>query len=149
MNRTVTRVMLMTLLAGATIASAAAHPFDERGRPEQRGGQQDYHGQRQPSHEWRNDERHYDGRFEGRDYARERFHGGYYPAPRGYYGHDWRRGERLPGAYYQRPYVVRDYRDYRLYAPPRGCQWIRVNNDVVLAAIATGVVLDVLHDLYY
>jgi Ni/Co efflux regulator RcnB len=146
----------MTLLAGATIASAAAHPFDERGRAPQRGEQ---HSQ---SHEWRGDDRrgndwrgerrddrHFDGRFEGRDYARERFHGGYYPAPRGYYGHDWRRGERLPGAYYERPYVVRDYRDYRLYAPPRGCQWIRVNNDVVLAAIATGVVLDVLHDLYY
>ena len=48
-----------------------------------------------------------------------------------------------------RPYVVRDYRNVRLYAPPRGCHWLRVNNDVVLAAIATGVVLDVLYNRFY
>jgi Ni/Co efflux regulator RcnB len=162
MNRTVPKVMLMTLLAGASIAGATAHPFDNHGRAGQRGGQQDYRGQREPSREWRNDERSgndwrndrrdnrgADGRYDGRNFARERFHGGYYPPPRGYYGHDWRRGERLPGGYYARPYVVRDYRDYRLYAPPRDCQWVRVNNDVVLMAITTGIVLDVLHDLYY
>ncbi len=33
--------------------------------------------------------------------------------------------------------------------PPRGCGWVRVNNDVLLNALATGVVLDVVRNLYY
>jgi len=85
----------------------------------------------------------------GRAYARERFRGGYYQAPRGYYRHAWVRGERLPPAFYARPYLVYGYRGYHLYDPPRGYYWVRVNNDVVLTAIATGIVLDVVYNLYY
>ena len=48
-----------------------------------------------------------------------------------------------------RPYVLHDYRAVRLYAPPRGHHWVRVNHDVVLAAIATGIVLDVLYNRFY
>jgi Ni/Co efflux regulator RcnB len=43
---------------------------------------------------------------------------------------------------------VRDYRVYGLSEPPYGCRWVRVNNDVVLAAIATGVVLDVAYNVF-
>jgi len=53
-----------------------------------------------------------------------------------------------PPAYYGRPYYV-DYRHYRLPPPPYGHRWVRVDRDVVLVAIATGLVLDVLYDLYY
>jgi Ni/Co efflux regulator RcnB len=67
---------------------------------------------------------------------------GVYHAPRGYYAHTWRRGDRLPVAYYQRPYVIADYRDCGLRAPPRGYHWVRVNGDAVLAAVATGIVLE-------
>ncbi len=57
--------------------------------------------------------------------------------------HHWRRGDRLPAAYYARPYRVYDYRRYQLRSPPRGYHWVRVDHDAVLAAIATGIVLDV------
>jgi Ni/Co efflux regulator RcnB len=67
---------------------------------------------------------------------------GVYHRPAGYYQHTWRRGERLPVAYYQRPYVIADYRDCGLRAPPGGYHWVRVNGDAVLAGIATGVVLE-------
>jgi Ni/Co efflux regulator RcnB len=67
---------------------------------------------------------------------------GVYHRPAGYYEHTWRRGERLPVAYYQRPYVIGNYRDCGLRAPPNGYHWVRVNGDAVLAGIATGVVLE-------
>jgi Ni/Co efflux regulator RcnB len=36
-----------------------------------------------------------------------------------------------------------------LYAPPRGYSWVRVDSDIVLAALATGLVLDVVHNEFY
>ena len=62
--------------------------------------------------------------------------------------HDWRRGERLPGPYFASQYVIGDYVAYGLPEPPYGCRWIRVNNDVVLTALATGVVLDVVYNAF-
>jgi len=38
--------------------------------------------------------------------------------------------------------VIRDYRHYQLRSPPRGYHWVRANNDYLLVAIATGVILD-------
>jgi Ni/Co efflux regulator RcnB len=71
---------------------------------------------------------------------------GFYYRPHGYYAHRWGRGERLPFAYYARPYVIADYRDCGLRVPPRGYHWVRVDGDAVLAAVATGIVIDtVLH----
>jgi Ni/Co efflux regulator RcnB len=81
-----------------------------------------------------------------RDYYRapQRYSYGYdrYSRPRGYYEHRWTRGERLPVSYFQRSYVIDDYYGYGLYAPPRGHHWVRVDGDAVLAAVATGIVLD-------
>ncbi len=57
-------------------------------------------------------------------------------------------GYRLPNAYRGRQYYV-DYRQYNLYAPPVGYRWVRVDNDVVLAAVATGVIASVIQGLYY
>jgi len=56
---------------------------------------------------------------------------------------DWHRGDRLPGDYRDRQYVVDDYRGYGLHQPPRGYQWVGVNGDYVLAAIATGVIAQI------
>jgi Ni/Co efflux regulator RcnB len=78
-----------------------------------------------------------------RDHHHDRFHAGPYR-----HHHYWHRGERLPVAYYAPPYIVRDYHAYHLSRPPRGCHWVRVDGDAVLAAIATGVVLDVLYDRF-
>jgi Ni/Co efflux regulator RcnB len=74
---------------------------------------------------------------------------GVYHPPRGFYDHSWRRGERLPVAYYQRPYVIADYNSYRLYSPPRGYHWVRVNHDAVLAGITTGVVFGIVNNLFH
>ncbi|MEP7247132.1 MAG: RcnB family protein [Gammaproteobacteria bacterium] len=71
-----------------------------------------------------------------------------YRAPRGYYAHTWHRGERLPRSYYATSYVVNDYRDCGLRAPPRGYHWVRVNGDAVLAAVATGIVLETIFHVF-
>jgi Ni/Co efflux regulator RcnB len=36
-----------------------------------------------------------------------------------------------------------------LHRPPHGHHWVRVDGDVVLAAIATGVIVAVVSDLFY
>lgn len=71
-----------------------------------------------------------------------------YVRPAGYRHVRWGVGHRLPPAYYARPYYV-DYSAYHLPPPPRGHRWVRHDNDVILVALATGLVLDVLYDLYY
>ena len=88
-------------------------------------------------------------RHDRRDHARYRYNFGRDHAPHGYYHRMWHRGDRLPRAWYGRSYVVYDYRPYRLYSPPYGYHWVRVGNDVLLTAIATGVVLDVLYDIWF
>src|SRR5689334_9342586 len=45
----------------------------------------------------------------------------------------WLRGERLPVPYYAPRHIVHDYRGYDLRRPPRGCHWVRVGRDAVLA----------------
>lgn len=85
----------------------------------------------------------HDGR--GNDDRRGGYSGQYGRVP-AYVVRSWRRGDRLPAAYGSRGYVV-NYPRYRLYAPPRGAQWVRVNDDLILAVLATGLVLDVIHDL--
>jgi Ni/Co efflux regulator RcnB len=58
--------------------------------------------------------------------------------------HNWYRGSRLPPAYRSRSYVVDDWRSHRLYAPPRGYQWVQAGGDYMLVAIATGIVAAIL-----
>lgn len=131
-------------------------------RDDQRGGE---------NRGWDNDRRwnegrHYDGRSDNRRWASPppryvspsrhdnrwengRWQWGSYYRPSGYAPHYWRRGERLPGAYYGPHYVIGNYYDCGLRAPPYGYHWVRVDHDVVLAAIATGVVLDVIYNQFW
>jgi len=54
-------------------------------------------------------------------------------------GHHWERGHRYSGPIV----IVRDYDTYRLRQPPRGYHWVRDDdNNYVLVAIATGIILD-------
>ena len=55
----------------------------------------------------------------------------------------WHRGDPIPAEYRDHRHDV-DWRAYRLQAPPRGYHWVRVDGGFVLAALATGVVVDVL-----
>ncbi|WP_395318587.1 RcnB family protein [Variovorax sp. UC74_104] len=104
--------------------------------------------------------RHGDGRYEQRDrnFDRRGPHGDRYyrgnqdfrdgrqvdrrgfPQPHA----EWRRGGRVPPEYRGRNYVVQDWRAYRLQQPPRGYQWVGVGGDFVLAAIATGVIANII-----
>ena len=90
-----------------------------------------------------------DNRFSygGRSY--NRFRGSSYAYPRGYAYRTWSRGQVLPRGYFASPYYVDNYSYYGLRAPPRGYRYVRVGNDVVLAAIAGGVIAEVIGNLFY
>ncbi|MGJ7509315.1 RcnB family protein [Variovorax sp. GT1P44] len=63
-----------------------------------------------------------------------------YPNPHA----EWRRGGHVPSEYRGRNYVVNDWRGHRLYQPPRGYQWVGVGGDFVLAAVATGLIAQII-----
>jgi Ni/Co efflux regulator RcnB len=114
------------------------------------GNRHDSRGWDRHRNDWSNHPNYWDNRrHDRRDYARYRYNYGYYRAPHGYNHRVWHRGDHLPRAYYGSSYVVYDWRPYRLYAPPYGYHWVRVGNDVLLTALATGIVLDVLYNIWY
>lgn len=89
----------------------------------------------------RNDNARNYQRGDARNYYRDDRRGG---GPR----HDLRRGQRLGHEYRGNRYVVSDWRARRLSAPPRGHHWVQAGNDYVLAAIATGLIAQVLLSNY-
>ena len=102
--------------------------------------------------EWRDERRdaRWDAeRHDGYWYGGRWFYG---PPPSAYYGRPgfvlgyrgWERGARLPRYYFDRRYYV-DWRAYRLRPPPRGYYWVRdERGDFLLAAIATGLIADLI-----
>ena len=88
------------------------------------------------------------GRFDNHDRRGDRqdFRDGRFADRRGYpQPHaEWKRGGRVPSEYRGRNYVVDDWRNQRLQQPPRGYQWVGVGGDFVLAAIATGVIAQII-----
>lgn len=115
--------------------------WDRRDHDDRRGG-----WDRGRSGDW--DRRRWDDRAHNGYYYQNRWY--YGPPPVAYYGRPdyrpgymaWRRGAYLPPPY--RGYVVQDYYRYHLRPPPRGYYWYRVGNDYLLAAIATGLIFDVI-----
>lgn len=57
--------------------------------------------------------------------------------------HAWRKGDRFDRRDWGR-YERVDYRRYHLRQPPRGYEWRRVDNNFVLAAVATGLIASVI-----
>lgn len=110
----------------------------DRGHNERDRYDRDRHdGPRSNGRDYRgSDARNYDRR-DARNYYRDDRRGG---GPR----HDLRRGQRLGNEYRGNRYVVNDWRARRLSAPPRGHHWVHAGNDYVLAAIATGLIAQVL-----
>ena len=147
-------VILSVLFASMGIGSAAMAGKDDHDHDGDRpnNSQQDHrddHRNDRPDNRGDSRDDHRDSRDEHRD-DQNNNHGRYgeYHHPKGYKDHRWVRGERLPKAYYARSYVVVNYQERGWRQPPRGYHWVRVNDDVVLAAIATGVVLDVLFNQF-
>jgi len=58
--------------------------------------------------------------------------------------HSWHKGDRIPDSYRDKRYEVSDWRARNLRQPPSGYHWVQVNGDYVLAAVATGVIADLL-----
>ena len=59
--------------------------------------------------------------------------------------HHWGKGDRLPDQYNDRRYEVTDWRARHYDAPPRGYHYVRTDDgDIVLAAIAGGVIANIL-----
>lgn len=111
MKRLLTAAMAVSVLA--TSGVAMAQPYDHRSdRIERRADKLD----RRADQLHRKAERQ-----ERREYRR------------------WARGERLPSNYRTRSYYV-DYRRHHLRQPPRGYQWVHVNNQYLLVAIASGLI---------
>ena len=54
----------------------------------------------------------------------------------------------MPSYYRANQYVVDDYNRYGLRAPPRGYHYVRSGDDVVLAAIAGGLITAVIAGLF-
>jgi Ni/Co efflux regulator RcnB len=116
---------------------------DQRGRNDQTQGQ--WGDQRDG---YRQDDRQYQrGSYEVYGQRYERMAGPSWRAPRHYRHQNWQRGQRLPRDY--RQVVVRDYRSYHLAPPPRGYEYVRVNDDVVLTGIATGVIAAIIANAFY
>jgi Ni/Co efflux regulator RcnB len=138
MKRTIIAAVVLSLMSGAV---ALADP-----------PQEDHHDrdQRQDQRHYEHHDRREDRRPEMRGDRRgdERFDSGRYRRPHGYYLRDWRRGERLPPAWRGPAYVVPDWHYYRLRPPPPGYYWVRVNDNAVLAAIGTGIVLDIAYNVF-
>lgn len=116
----------MAIATAALAMCMAGSAFAQRGP--------DHHDRRDGRRDGRPFVMHQDMR-DGRHFDRQGF-----AHPRS----EWRRGGRVPPEYRGRNYVVNDWRGYRLQAPPRGYQWVGVGGDFVLAAIATGVIAQII-----
>ncbi len=151
MKKIITISLAALIAAGATATASAADAqsrYDRNDRQEQR------YDRRDDRREWRQDRRldRRDYRQQARAYERwqraeRRYNAGRYYAPRGYQVRTWSYGQRIP-VHYSRGYVINDYHRYGLRAPPRGYHYVRSGNDVVLAAVAGGLITAVIAGLF-
>lgn len=136
---------LAALTALPTAASAQAYSYygdrDRDGRYERWERRADQN--RRDGRRYTDRERYNDWRRGQRDQWRDRRYG----PPYGHaYGHRrWHRGAVIPRDC-RRSWYVNDYRRYGWRAPPRGYAYYRTDTgDIVIAAIATGVILSLLN----
>ena len=136
---------------------------DQRSEPRgDRRGEQRAERHEQRRENWRNDRRDDGRRHEWRAGDRQPHYNHYsapryvhpqphYSAPRYVYQPSYRTGPRfhrgsyLPWEYRQQPYFVSNWQAYpALYAPPYGYQWINVDGEFLLVALATGLIANAL-----
>ncbi len=132
MKTFLTAAVALSLLAGT---AATAQPYGREHRDDRDNNRYE---QRYDRHDDRNDRRDYrDGRWDNRNDR--------WDDRRGYRDNrqHWRQGQRLPAAYYGRSHYV-DHRRHHLRQPPRGYQWVRIDNDYVMVALATGLIASII-----
>ncbi len=166
MKRLLLTIAAVASVAGPMAAVATDASAQGRGHHEDRWDRRD--DRRGDRWDRRDDRR--DDRWDRRDDRRgdrhsrwdDRRYNGYYYRDRWYYGappshyygrpdyrpgyNAWRRGGYLPPYYRGGGYVVHDYGRYHLRHPPRGYYWYRAGNDYVLAAIATGLIFEIINN---
>jgi len=135
----VSAIMIMSLSLG-NLAYAQYDRRDDnrgdRGRQDQNNDRRDDRG-RQEQHSLGNDR-------DARNTLGPRFDEGSHNDRQEMQRHRFQKGDRLPPEYRGRQYVVEDWREHHLSAPPRGYHWVQSGGDYVLAAVATGIILQVL-----
>jgi Ni/Co efflux regulator RcnB len=136
-------VALSMAASGSAFAQRGDHGNDHNGRNDRNDRAEQHHNddarqyRNDDARQYHNDDARQYHNDDARQYRRDDKRGG---GPR----HDLRRGQRLSQEYRDNRYVVNDWRTRHLSAPPRGHHWVRAGNDYVLAAIATGVIAQVL-----
>ena len=160
MKKVLTAALAATLAVTSLGVASAAEAQSRGDRYEQRQDRRDdrrddRQDRREDRREWRQDNRddRREARQDARAYARwqqaqRRYNAGRYQAPRGYAVRNWSYGQRMPSYYRSNQYVVSDYGRYGLRQPPRGYQYVRSGNDVVLTAIATGLITAVIAGMF-
>ena len=159
MKKILTAGVAAVVLAGSFGAASASEAAQYRGSYAQDHRYDARHDRRDDRREYRREQRREDRaerraeRRMDRAYARyqraeRRYYAGRYAPPRGYQTRHWSYGQRLPAAYASRAYVVNDYHRYGLRAPPHGYHYVRSGDDVVLAAIAGGLITAVIAGLF-
>jgi len=158
-----TSAIVCAVLAGtfgfSTIASAQGWRDHDRGDRGDRGDRVEHRQDRRDARrDWREDRR--EARRDWREHRREdrrderwrerARHPHYVYGTPTYrvapaYPARFHRGGYLPWEYRSHVYYVNDWHAYpRLYAPPYGHQWVNVDGEFLLVAIATGVIVNAL-----
>ncbi|GAA4343189.1 RcnB family protein [Variovorax defluvii] len=106
-------------------------------------------GHRDHARRWDDGPRHvqrFDRDHDRRGWDRGHYQRDHHDSDRGHWdGHGhWRRGGQLPHHYRGDAYEVRDWRAYRLQAPPSGYHWVQADGNFVLAALATGLIAQII-----
>lgn len=134
MKRLTTSILVTALMAVSAGAMA-----------DSKHGWQDRHEYAYDRREARQERR--EDRREARQERREDYRD-YKQQQRAYY-QGWRdgkrfvRGDRVPVQYRSSRYYVNDWRANRLYAPPQGYRWMKVNNDFLLVSIGNNLVFGI------
>lgn len=131
------RQIMTTVMAASTLGMGTLALADD----DRRGHRQDHRQeQRHDSRHDRWDDRRDDRRDWRRDHRPDvrivhQHRHVYRDSPR------WHKGQYLPRHVVQQRHVVIDHRHHRqLYAPPRGHQWVSVDGEFLLVAVATGLI---------
>ena len=136
-------LMAVCLLVTAPAFAKDDDRHDRRGdRHEQRGdrherGHKDH--DRGRKEQARNHDRHERNQFRNNGPRHGHAYAGRGAGPR----HDMRKGGRLAREYRGRQYVVNNWRQHRLSAPPRGYHWVRTGGDFVLVGSTSGLIFQI------
>jgi Ni/Co efflux regulator RcnB len=81
--------------------------------------------------------------------ATNRFRGGFYRPPPGFYNRRWVYGEILPRTFWAQDYWLGNFYDYDLPPPPPGTVWVRYGNDALLIDDFDGQIIEVVYNVFY